>query len=152
MASPGAKDLDKNICITRDRDLVQRGRQRQVPLSHLFLANTPTTPGCPFHSDSAVLITSIMSAKVPRNFRLLEELEKGEKGLGAGGIPRFPITVDYVLTNPGQQLEACSYGLADGEDMMMSNWNGTILGPPHVGAPLSHFSILSRVPDAEYIF
>lgn len=29
-------------------------------------------------------------------------------------------------------LEACSYGLADGEDMMMSNWNGTILGPPHV--------------------
>lgn len=28
--------------------------------------------------------------------------------------------------------EACSYGLADGEDMMMSNWNGTILGPPHV--------------------
>ncbi|KAE8133007.1 ubiquitin-conjugating enzyme/RWD-like protein [Aspergillus pseudotamarii] len=51
-----------------------------------------------------------MSAKIPRNFKLLEELEKGEKGQGA---------------------EACSYGLADGEDMMMSNWNGTILGPPH---------------------
>ncbi|KAL7276356.1 E2 ubiquitin-conjugating protein mms2 [Rhizina undulata] len=49
-------------------------------------------------------------AKVPRNFRLLEELEKGEKGLGADG---------------------CSYGLVDGDDVMMSNWNATILGPPH---------------------
>ena len=28
--------------------------------------------------------------------------------------------------------EACSYGLADGDDLMMTNWNGTILGPPHV--------------------
>ncbi|EMD00964.1 hypothetical protein BAUCODRAFT_61103 [Baudoinia panamericana UAMH 10762] len=51
-----------------------------------------------------------MGAKVPRNFRLLEELEKGEKGLGA---------------------EACSYGLDEGDDLLMTNWNGTILGPPH---------------------
>ncbi|KAF2088977.1 putative ubiquitin conjugating enzyme [Saccharata proteae CBS 121410] len=51
-----------------------------------------------------------MTAKVPRPFKLLDELEKGEKGLGA---------------------EACSYGLEDGEDMDMYNWNGTILGPPH---------------------
>ena len=29
-------------------------------------------------------------------------------------------------------IEACSYGLSDGDDLLMSNWNGTILGPPHV--------------------
>ncbi|CAN6654256.1 ubiquitin-conjugating enzyme variant Mms2p [Trichomonascus vanleenenianus] len=50
-----------------------------------------------------------MSAEIPRSFRLLEELEKGEKGLGS---------------------ESCSLGLADSEDINMTYWNGTILGPP----------------------
>ncbi|KAG1833227.1 ubiquitin-conjugating enzyme/RWD-like protein [Suillus subalutaceus] len=47
-----------------------------------------------------------MAARIPRNFRLLEELEKGEKGIGDG---------------------SCSYGLMDGDDIMMSNleWNNS---------------------------
>ncbi|CAH6720170.1 ubiquitin-conjugating enzyme variant Mms2p [[Candida] jaroonii] len=49
-------------------------------------------------------------SKIPRNFKLLEELEKGEKGLSA---------------------ESISYGLSNQDDITMTHWNGTILGPPH---------------------
>ncbi len=56
------------------------------------------------------LTSPIPSAAVPRNFKLLEELEATEKGSGSVDI---------------------SFGLVDPEDIFLNDWNASIMGPPH---------------------
>jgi len=63
----------------------------------------------------------------PRNFKLLEELEHSEKGLGDMNI---------------------SYGLVDSSDIFMGEWNGGILGPHGTQHDGRFYELRITVPES----
>ena len=65
------------------------------------------------------------SPVMPRSFRLLEELEAGQKGVGDGTIRFVLVILSLVII-----INLSSWGLENEDDIDLKNWTGMIIGPP----------------------
>ena len=70
-------------------------------------------------------MVTLASPVMPRSFRLLEELEAGQKGVGDGTIRFVLILVLSLLI-----IFLASWGLENEDDIDLKHWTGMIIGPP----------------------
>lgn len=91
--------------------------QRQFVFIHTIIHTTQDP-----HNNPHLNRTTMSGVEIPRNFILLDELEKGEKS---------------QFCDP-----SLSWGLTDSEDVNLSDWNASILGPSGVclPRPIKHHS------------
>lgn len=115
--------------------IVTWARSGAPPLlaDRFLLTSTITALPSPLSLPLSTVLYLYNDRQNPQEFQAPRGAREGREGLGSRLACHRQRNAERSAADIiGSRLEACSYGLADGDDTMMSNWNGTILGPPHV--------------------